>query len=505
MEVPSRQPRVNNFMAIPLTSIYAQSWPVPRPDVMVTNNSFSSGRSLNDGWIRSPTKLSKGEPSTRMHHFNNEGIASPALRRSQLAAALSRREIPATQAPYEAIIDLGPTMNNMPATRQERPNSSTCHVYTRQPSAKRATSAKAMEREREKKLREADELAKEEWIKNDVEFEELFVPEEIDPDDMDFKFHDPYPRTWVDETVETVCFRGSRKADPFMHRLDELEDVQEETVLWEKLNEEKAKQTFTTLQTKLAKSTSKKGNCVRGGSARCATGRTSAGVHVSLSRAKSSGNRIKRTSSACRSSTTSNGVSGSEESDITTFRNSGYDMGVSFKPGSMYPETRPKLKGKTADGDLAEKPKAAETSSVPFKSPPAQLPRSQNCEACQYRKTAGKRKTRNCKSAAPTLQSMRKQYTLKATECYDIVDLAHTFDPPCKSKMDTTKTILSTEEKAAKKGLVPGKSTHSQRRISLTSEGMAVRGINPVLNFLQPQTGRSKSAKASVRCKKSLK
>lgn len=354
-----------------------------------------------------------------------------------------------------------------------RPNSSASRVYYRQTSAKRSASAKAMEKQKEKELREADELAKEQWVNNDEDFEELFVPEQIGIETMAFRFHDPYPKTWVDETVEDVCFRGKRKVDPFMRRLDELEDLQEETVLWEKLRDEKPKPTFTNLQ---AKNVSKNTVQMRGRSAKCTTG---------LSRAKSPGNKIKRATSAGRGSTTSNGISGSEESDIPTFRNSGYDMGVTFELGSMYPETRPKLKDKKTDEDT----KSKELVSYPTKL----KPQNPKCEACHYRKTA--RKHRNCKSAIPTLRAMRAQYNLKATECYDIVDIAHTFVPPCKNNTGTTKKPLTTDEKAAKKGIVSGKSNFSQRRISLTSEGMAVKGINPVLNnLIKPQTNAKKSA-----------
>lgn len=55
--------------------------------------------------------------------MNNEGFASPALRRSQLATALSKREIPATEAPFEPCNDLGPTCSSYltrPWSRQEK-------------------------------------------------------------------------------------------------------------------------------------------------------------------------------------------------------------------------------------------------------------------------------------------------------------------------------------------------------------------------------------------------
>lgn len=55
--------------------------------------------------------------------MNNGGISSPSLRRSQLALAMSKREIPATEAPYEPCNDLGPSCSSYlarPSNRQER-------------------------------------------------------------------------------------------------------------------------------------------------------------------------------------------------------------------------------------------------------------------------------------------------------------------------------------------------------------------------------------------------
>lgn len=57
------------------------------------------------------------------HHLNNEGISSPALRRSQLAVALSKREIPATEAPNDPITDIGapvPTLRPPSQQKTER-------------------------------------------------------------------------------------------------------------------------------------------------------------------------------------------------------------------------------------------------------------------------------------------------------------------------------------------------------------------------------------------------
>lgn len=55
--------------------------------------------------------------------MNNEGMSSPSLRRSQLALAMSKREIPATEARYEPCNDLGPSCSRYlarPSSRQER-------------------------------------------------------------------------------------------------------------------------------------------------------------------------------------------------------------------------------------------------------------------------------------------------------------------------------------------------------------------------------------------------
>ena len=109
-------------------------------------------------------------------------------------------------------------------------------------SIKRPTDKNTDHKKLNKDLAEADARAKQQWEDSDPLYEKLFVPENLSPEEFDFRFHDPYPETWVDETVEDACFRGSKKMDPFMHRMKELENLKEETVLWEIYKEEKARQ-----------------------------------------------------------------------------------------------------------------------------------------------------------------------------------------------------------------------------------------------------------------------
>ena len=73
-------------------------------------------------------------------------------------------------------------------------------------STRRTTDKTIDPKKLESDLAEADAKARQEWEESDPQFEDLFVPEERAPEDFDFKFHDPYPETWVDETVEDACF-----------------------------------------------------------------------------------------------------------------------------------------------------------------------------------------------------------------------------------------------------------------------------------------------------------
>ena len=402
-----------------------------------------------------------------------------------------------------------------------RPSSSAPPSHTSSPtpsfrpssrsSAKRNTDKTIDPKKLENELAEADSKARQEWEEGDPHFEELFVPEELSPEDFDFRFHDPYPITWVDETVEDACFRGSEKIDPFMHRLKELEDLKEETVLWEIYKEEKAKQPAD------GKGWSQK--IQRQSSDGAPNPRTqSAKVNApQLYRAKSAVNRLRRSSSARKTILSNNAtISASDDGsdNVQTFRNSGYQLGISFVPGSLYPEARPQPKtqtripsSKSSNGETSSK-KVRNVSQFAntqgngeSKKPPAP-----KCEACSSRPAVTHRGAcTSPRSVATSVRVLRNQYALKASECYDIVELARTFDPPCKNhfvKAAKEKLATTGAGSAVSKGIKPGKSYFSQRRISLTrltpDESMTVRGVSPQ-NSARPSTGRCKSTKRGAK------
>ncbi|XP_078365691.1 uncharacterized protein LOC144649962 isoform X2 [Oculina patagonica] len=468
------------------------------------------------------------------HHMNNEGIASPALRRSQLAAAMSKREIPATEAPYEPCNDLGPTCASYltrPCSRHERaisspvpmsrPSSSASPSRTSSPSPTlRPSSRSSVKRTTDKipdpkklqhDLAAADAKARLEWEESDPHFEDLFVPEEISLEDLDFRFHDPYPETWVEETVEDACFRGTKRTDLFMHRLKELENLKEETVLWEIYREEKAKQNGDSASS--SKGSSQKFSRLSSGQASNSRTQSAKVSAPQLYRAKSAVNRLRRTSSAGKSSASNHAISASDDGSdsVQTFRNSGYQLGISFVPGSLYPEARPPPKTRThaqsakssssennsRKGRNASASANTQTSDIKKASAPKQPP----CEACNPRPAVSPRSAcTSPRGVATSVHALRSQYALKASECYDIVELARTFDPPCKAHFAKAKAKMANTgvDSALSKGISPGKSYFSQRKVSLTrltpDENMTVRGVSPQ-NMARPSTGRCKSAK----------
>lgn len=374
-------------------------------------------------------------------------------------------------------------------------------------STKRTADKAAELKKLQQDLAEADGKAREEWEESDPHFEELFVPEEISPEDLDFRFHDPYPESWVEETVEDACFRGTKKTDPFMHRLQELENLKEETVLWEVYKEEKAKQ--STDSTSSAKGSSHKFTRQTPGGASNARTQSAKVSAPQLYRAKSAVNRLKRTSSAGKSNISNHTISASDEGSdsVQTFRNSGYQLGVSFIPGSLYPEARPPPKTRThapsskSNGENNSRKVRSASASVNTQTNDSKktlTPKSPPCEACNPRPAVSPRSV--CTTRPTSIHALRSQYALKASECYDIVELARTFDPPCKAHFAKAKAKLTTSgvDNAISKGISSGKSYFSQRRISLTrltpDEGMSVRGVNPQ-NIARPSTGRCKSAK----------
>lgn len=366
----------------------------------------------------------------------------------------------------------------------------------------------------------ADARAKAEWEDEDSEFDELFVPKSVYPEDNGkYRYHDPYPENWVDETVESACYRGLKEKDPCMLRIAEFEKLQEETVLWEKYREEKGKQNGDTPAGKVQTQKAKQNGVTNGNGPQAARvgqrGYSSSNRSQSaksrgvLNRAKSP-NKLRHSWSASKAGNgTSNQISGDESSDsVLTFRNSGYKVGTSFVPGSMYPEARMSEKVR-ATGQNGKNLKSSPANSRNVQSTSAVLEESRKlskgppyCETCHLRTTVSHKHQCSKNSAIPrTPQALRTQYDIKASEYYDIVEIARTFDPPCKAQISKAKLrpASSVHEKATIKGMSPGKSCFSQRRISLTcDENMTVRGVSP-LNKTRPSTGRSKSLKKTAK------
>ena len=389
---------------------------------------------------------------------------------------------PSSSAPGSRTSSPSPTLR--PSSRTKR-------------TAEKTTDPKKLQQD----LAEADAKARVEWEESDPHFEELFVPEELELDDLAFKFHDPYPETWVEETVEDACFRGTKKTDPFMNRLKELENLKEETVLWEIYKEEKAKQSADAASS--SRGSSHKFSRLSSGAASHPRTQSAKAIAPQLYRGKSAVNRLRRTSSAGKGSLSNPTISASDEGSdsVQTFRNSGYQLGVSFVPGSLYPEARPPPKTRT----LAKSPKG-ESNSRKVRNASAQVndkktpvAKSPPCEACNPRPVGSPRSTLP-QGVATSARALRSQYALKASECYDIVELARTFDLPCKAHFVKAKAkqTASGVDNALVKGISPGKSYFSQRRISLTrltpDESMTVKGVSPQ-NMTRPSTGRCKSAK----------
>ena len=345
----------------------------------------------------------------------------------------------------------------------------------------------------EKELSKADATAKVQWIAECSDFEDLFIVEPLGIEDMEFRYHDPFPDNWVDETVEDVIFRGSKKNDVYMQRLFELEKVEEETILYER---KKEKENSIGNNTQL-KQLNRKNQRQVGIQTGLPTSRAISAKITSNSLLRSKpAVKVRRSYSAGKMSSSGSVHSGDDSKEvIQTLRNSGYQLGQSFVPGSLFPETREVAT--QFDDQTAQKHGMFKIRSL---SPVAQngdrcYARSQCCQTCKTRTSSSQRHACT-KNNTTTLHSLRAQYQLKATECYDIIELARTLEPPCKDQLKT-KLKLSTD-KQVPKGMVPGKSCSSQRRISLTADNMAVKGTSPS-NVSRPLTGRCKSAKRTIK------
>ncbi|XP_046842156.1 uncharacterized protein LOC124436284 isoform X2 [Xenia sp. Carnegie-2017] len=105
-------------------------------------------------------------------------------------------------------------------------------------------------------------------------------------------------------------------------------------------------------------------------------------------------------------------------------------------------------------------------------------------------------KTRKVQKQVESCKIYPSRY-LPTAITYDIVELAETFDPPCKEKIKMKSRPL-TAKSAKHKGMIPGKSRTSQRQYSLTS-GQNVREI---LSFKLSNNSQDSSAKSGRNVKR---
>ena len=107
----------------------------------------------------------------------------------------------------------------------------------------------------------------------------------------------------------------------------------------------------------------------------------------------------------------------------------------------------------------------------------------------------GKRRVQSCK-VRPT--------TYSSSVTYSILELASTFDPPCKERMKLNPRPV-TAKSAKSKGMIPGKTWSSQRRFSLTTGQSLPPSDNsdPVVRKSRSSSAKKSSKKTTKRCSSS--
>lgn len=123
----------------------------------------------------------------------------------------------------------------------------------------------------------------------------------------------------------------------------------------------------------------------------------------------------------------------------------------------------------------------------------------------QMQKQHGERRTQ-CKSARGKrcVQSCKaRPMSYSSSISYDILELATTFDPPCKERIKLNPRPV-TAKSAKSKGMIPGKTWTSQRRFSLTA-GQSVQSLPSDGGDTIICKSRTSSAKKSIKTKRNSK
>lgn len=343
----------------------------------------------------------------------------------------------------------------------------------------------------EKELYDADTTAKEQWITECSDFKELFVVDPMEYKALQYQYHDPFPDNWVDETVESAIFSGLKKKDLFMQRLFELGKLEEETILNESKKDKEYSHLVTVKQQLSQKNKRQVGVQTGLPTSRAISARLpSNNILRPMSKVK-----VCRSYSARRATkSVHSGYENSQHSIIQTLRNTGYKLGQSFIPGSLFPNTREIAT--QFDNKTTQKHGFIKTSnSLPgmHKGLGCKSTKSHFCQICKMKTSSSSK--HNCTRNNTSLHTLRTQYELKATESYDITELAKTLEPPCKVQMKKS-GHKTPADNTSLKGIIPGKSCFSQRRISLTLDNLLVKGANT-----RAGTGRCKSGKKTSKKK----
>lgn len=303
------------------------------------------------------------------------------------------------------------------------------------------------------------------WFSSSSEFN--------DEESEDFGYIDPIPADWnerkLEELEQEFCSKKSKKADAFIIRYLQLLRLQADTLENERCNP-RTDESIENLcgltcesQKTSGNSQGKKlcGNVKH--SSKTSVEKTKLGEKISVENSKKS-SKLNSLPLHCVSASVFKPASG-----IT----SKYNKSCFSKYGEG------NLKEKQAVGHSKKEAKTCST-------------RRGKCSSAK-----GIRKISN----GNVVHSTKSRQSCSVA-VYNIVQLASSFEPPCKDRIKSASRPV-TAKSAKSKGLLPGKSWHSQRRFSLTSDqtfGPMATDTRVPVSKPSSAKGRQKSAKKSRRC-----
>ena len=293
----------------------------------------------------------------------------------------------------------------------------------------------------------------------------------------DFGYIDPVPADWnerkFEELEQEFCSKKSDKTDSFIIRYLQLHRLQADTLENESVRNLKTDESIENLCGLTCESQKTSGSSH--GKKLCGNVKHSSKTNVEKTKLgeKSSVNISKKSSKSI--SPPLHCVSAS------VCKPSTYETISKYKKSCFSKYSEGNLKEKQAAGHRKKEAKTVTCST-----------RRGKCSSAK-----GVRKISN----GNVIHSTKSRQSCSVA-VYDIVQLASSFEPPCKDRIKSSSRPV-TAKSAKSKGLLPGKSWHSQRRFSLTSNQtfrpMATDTRIPVSKPSSAK-GRQKSAKKSRRC-----